>query len=91
MTNDQRKQYEDAAKNYATIESPVRNTSPMSIYRRDKIEKAYIAGCEHAHSKIEESEREAWNSAIDEVEKWALSMWERDEHSIFTELKKLRK
>ena len=58
MTEYQRKQYEDAANRYAALYSD--QTRPF-------ISGAFKSGCSHAHSKIEEAERDAWNRAIDKM------------------------
>lgn len=82
MSEDQRNQYEEAA---------AKEFPELMTDNWEKERKIFVSGCEYAHNLREEAETEAWNRAIDEVEKWALSMWARNEHSIFTELKKLRK
>ena len=51
----------EAAERYVTIESPVRHTSPMSRYRREKIAKAFISGCQYA-------DKEAYNRCLDDVD-----------------------
>lgn len=92
MTEDQRKQYEEAAKAYRDnnfVEGSGLHTYSPMIFTR---------GCEYAHNK-EEAEREAWNRALDEVADMVSNAFSgrsgddlaHAEHEIIEELKKLRK
>lgn len=95
LTPDQRKQYEESAKN----NFPDGDYPGDNWWLPERLQQSFLAGCEHAHSKIEEAEREAWNRAIDEVSDMVSNAFSgrsgddlaHAEHEIIEELKKLRK
>lgn len=100
MSETERKQYEEASKVYAdkahgVIDDEHRDSDRERI---DWIETVihFKNGCEYAHSKIEEAEREAHNRAIDAAIKIViLDLFSDCGYESFlkvkSELKKLRK
>lgn len=87
MTEDQRNQYEEAAKEYA-------ENNYFYGDMQSGAKRGFRAGCEYAHSKIKEAEREAHNRAIDEAEhkiRACFAVSETPFQDVIEQLKKLRK
>lgn len=94
MTEDQRKQYEEAASNYSPYGSlDSIGTSTRELFETRK--RHFIAGCKHAHSKIEEAERAILSDVFTIIENHqTLSMDDAEYKALETvkeELKRLRK
>lgn len=97
MTEDKRKQYEEAARDYANKEygNNEFDSIPEVAYIWKDGYDTFLAGCSHAHSKIEEAERAILSDVFTVIENHQTLSMDDGEYkaleNVKEELKKLRK